>query len=102
MPAVDLSKPRESQEAEAVEAVSAFIVAVMPDNVYAVIPDINAPVTVERPANPEEVRLALKMLSEDMEANKVAALTANHMMAMTMQMAQQQQNQEIVSRLKLK
>lgn len=101
MPAADLSKPRET-DPEVIEAVSAFIVAVLPDNVYAVVPDINAPVTVERPANPEEVRLALKMLSEDMEANKLAAMVSNHLMAMTMQMAQQQQNQQIADRLKLK
>jgi hypothetical protein len=105
MPAALLGqgKSEETAEVTKIEAEAAFIVAIMPDGKYAIIPDINAPVITKRAGDPDDFRIALRSLSSDIEAERIAIMAAQHTVNMQVQYSRQameaQQSQQILSQL---
>jgi hypothetical protein len=105
VPAVDLAQRKIEKESGTkpshIDSDTAFVVAVMKDGSVAIVPNINAPVTKNRDPEQADFKNAISALNDDMNAQRLAAMVAQHIMNMQMQMAQQAQAQQIASRLDL-
>lgn len=105
MPAVDLSQRKAEQEIgispDHIDSDTAFIVAIMKDGAVAIVPDINAPVTKTRDPEQNDFKNSITALNDDMNAQRQAAMVAQHIINMQMQMAQQAQAQQMAARLDL-
>jgi hypothetical protein len=102
MPAVDLSerqakqqenKPEEQEEV--IPATTAFLIYIREDNGQIVMThDINAPVVAKRSPNHDEVYGTLQVILKDLVANQNAGMTANAVLQMQKELANQMMQQQ--------
>ncbi|MFD9815079.1 hypothetical protein [Streptomyces sp. NPDC059080] len=80
---------------------TAFMVVQHENGEWEAIGDIDKPVTPEHPTSVIEMKFGCSEVVSDIEASKLAAITAHQLMAMTAQMQQAAQNQSLADRLKI-
>lgn len=80
---------------------TAFMVVQHENGEWEAVSDVSKPVTAEHPPSVIEMKFGCAEVVSDIEASKLAAITAHQLMAMTAQMQQAAQHQSLVDRLKL-
>lgn len=100
------TKATETQEAEVVEAKTAFVVFIKDDGSVVMSPDLNLPIVSERQPTINEVYSACALVMKDIQNQETAVLAAQHTVNAQMQMAQRmhdaQMNQQALRGLQLK
>ncbi|MGW3860243.1 hypothetical protein ACWEDZ_01990 [Streptomyces sp. NPDC005047] len=80
---------------------TAFMVVQHGNGEWEALTDISKPVTVERAPSVIEMKFGASEVVSDIEASKLAAITAHQLMAVTAQMQQQVAHQSLADKLKL-
>ncbi|MFJ3271063.1 hypothetical protein [Streptomyces sp. NPDC086776] len=97
--------PLDMTEAEniggSLKARTAFVIVQHENGEWEAINDLSKPVTAEHPASVLEMKFGASEVVSDIEASKLAAITAHQLMAMTAQMQQAAQNKSLADSLKL-
>jgi hypothetical protein len=79
----------------------AFMVVQLDNGEWEAISDHSIPVTAERAATVMEMKFGCSEVVSDIEASKLAAITAHQLMAVTAQMQQAQANKSLADQLKI-
>jgi hypothetical protein len=93
--------PNESTADGPLQVRTAFLVVQHENGEWEAVADLDKPVTPEHPASVIEMKFGASEVVSDIEASKLAAITAHQLMAMTAQMQQAAQNQSLADRLKI-
>lgn len=80
------------------EAEFAFLVVKTAEGQFVVVPDINAPVTVERQASFPEIKGALSVVLNDVNNQETAQLTVMFQQMRAQQLMDQHLNQQILNK----
>ncbi|MFF1693186.1 hypothetical protein ACFVXC_06090 [Streptomyces sp. NPDC058257] len=80
---------------------TAFLVVQHDNGEWEAVSDIDKPVKPEHAPSVIEMKFGCSEVVSDIEASKLAAITAHQLMAMTAQMQQAAQNKSLADQLKL-
>lgn len=101
MPAALLGQPKppvpqsKEPEPEKLDYAAAFLILIGKDGAYEFEPDINRPITVDRPPTSSEVKGSLAAVLSDIQVQETAILAANTTVGAQMQMAMQMRDAQI-------
>lgn len=93
--------PIDTPNTNALPVRTAFLVVQHDNGEWEALADIDKPVKPEHPASVIEMKFGASEVVSDIEASKLAAITAHQLMAMTAQMQQAAQNKSLADQLKL-
>lgn len=80
---------------------TAFMIVQHQNGEWEALADVDKPVAADHPASVIEMKFGAAEVVSDIEASKLAAITAHQLMAMTAQMQQAAQNKSLADQLKL-
>jgi hypothetical protein len=96
VPLLGQHKPEPAKTPEVVEARCAFLVYITKGGQTVMTPDINTPLTVERPIHQDEALGATYNVLTNLSSQMGAAMTINGMVGMTQAAMQQQAQQQLL------
>jgi hypothetical protein len=99
-----LGQPKEEKpEPQIIDATTAYLVVINKDGTIFVSPDINIPITIDRPVTGDEIFGSSHVIIKDIQREETAMQAAQHTMNAQMQLARQiqdaQANSQVMNRM---